>query len=108
VHLYNTKHSTFDKTNKKTKNLTGKNFLHCPNIQTISETQPTSHSMGTWGFFPEGQSSWIMKPTTLHLVLRLRMSVAIPCSPVCHYGMHGATSLFKRMAVLCRPTGICF
>lgn len=67
----------FDNTDKKTKNLTGKNFLYFPNIQT----QTTSHSMGTGGFFPQGQSSWIMKPTTLHLLLGLRMSVAIPCSP---------------------------
>jgi hypothetical protein len=70
----------FDNNDKKTKNLTGKNCLHCPNIQTSSQTQPASHSMGTGGFFPQGQSSWIMEPTTLHLVLCLRMSVATPCS----------------------------
>jgi len=58
VHLYNTKCSALWHhliiLTRKTKNLTGKNFLHCPNIQTSSKTQPASHSMGTGGVLSPG------------------------------------------------------
>jgi hypothetical protein len=71
----------------------GQNIL-LQSIQTASEAQPASYSVTIGGSFPmgKGQCSWGMHLTT-HVcqVLRLRMSGAIPPSPICLMACTGTT-----------------
>jgi len=72
----------FDNTDqKKTKNLLAKTFSIAQTSRPALRPNQPPIQWGLGGFFPQGQSNWSMRLTTLHLVLCLRMSVAIPCSP---------------------------
>ena len=61
----------------------GKTFSLLHDMQTGSEAHPASYSVGITRVLSQGLSRWGVKLTThLHLVLRLRISGAIPLLPL--------------------------